>query len=64
MGEILKNELAKIAQQPQRQDSTVDQLKDLHAFAVRLGLYDAADLIRTLVAQADRKNLDCLLAKK
>ena len=39
--ENLKAELAKIAQQPQRQDGALEQLKDLHAFANRLGLYDA-----------------------
>lgn len=45
----LKIELAKLTQQPQRQDSTNDQLRDLHAFANKLGLYDAADLIRNIV---------------
>lgn len=48
MNDSLKAELAKIQQQPQRQDGTLDQLRDLHAFAVRLGLYDAADLIKTI----------------
>lgn len=47
----LREQLAKIEQQPQRQDGTNDQLRDLHGFAVRLGLYDAADLIKTLVAR-------------
>lgn len=47
----LKNELAKIAQQPQRQDGATDQLRDLHAFANRLGLYDAADLIKKIVSK-------------
>lgn len=49
MPDNLKTELAKLTQQSQRQDSTNDQLRDLHAFAVRLGLYDAADLIKTIV---------------
>lgn len=51
MPENLKSELAKIVQQPQRQDGTADQLCDLHAFANRLGLYDAADLIKTLAIE-------------
>lgn len=29
--------------QPQRQDSTLEQLTDLHTVATRLGMYDAAD---------------------
>jgi hypothetical protein len=34
------------AQQPQRQDSLDDQLRDVIALATRAGCYDAADLIR------------------
>lgn len=49
MPDNLKAELAKLTQQPQRQDGNIDQLRDLHAFAVKLGLYDAADLIKTMV---------------
>jgi hypothetical protein len=30
-------------QQPQRQDSLADQLRDLHRIAARYGMYDAAD---------------------
>lgn len=45
----LRAELAKITQQPQRQDGAIDQLNDLRDFANKLGLYDAADLIRTIV---------------
>lgn len=37
MSPNLKTELEKLAHQPQRQDGTVDQLRDLCAFAVRLG---------------------------
>lgn len=33
---------------PQRQDSTQAQLVDLHRVAYRLGLYDAADAIRSM----------------
>jgi len=35
----------RIPQQAQRQDSLLDQLKDLHAVAARLGMYDAADTL-------------------
>ena len=51
MQENLNLELAKLRQQPQRQDGNIDQLRDLHAFANRLGLYDAADLIKTIVTK-------------
>lgn len=43
--EILKT----ISQKSQRQDSLADQLRELKAFANKLGMYDAADLIQTLV---------------
>ena len=52
MPENLQIELAKLSQQRQRQDGATEQLKDLHAFANKLGLYDAADLIRLLSAKA------------
>jgi hypothetical protein len=55
MNENLKTELAKLTQQPQRQDSTNDQLRDLRDFANKLGLYDAADLIKTIVAASELK---------
>jgi hypothetical protein len=32
-----------VGQQPQRQDSLEDQLRDLHRVAMQLGCYDAAD---------------------
>lgn len=51
MPENLKTELAKLSQQPQRQDGTNDQLRDLTAFANKLGLYDAADLIKTIITR-------------
>lgn len=51
MPDNLMKLLESIPQQPQRQDSTNDQLRDLRAFANRLGLYDAADLIRTLTSK-------------
>lgn len=47
LAELLKT----IPQQPQRQDGTNDQLADLVVFANRLGLYDAADAIRTVLAR-------------
>lgn len=51
MPENLKAELAKLSQQPQRQDGTADQLRDLYNFANKLGLYDAADLIRSMTTK-------------
>lgn len=42
LAELLKS----IPQQPQRQDSASEQLRDLYQFANRLGMYDAADLIK------------------
>lgn len=50
MPQNLDLELSKISQQPQRQDAAIEQLQDLLPFANRLGLYDAADLIRTIVS--------------
>ena len=41
-----RTELTKLKDCPQRQDSTVDQLRDLHKFACKLGFYDAADFIK------------------
>lgn len=43
--ELLKS----LPQQPQRQDSTNAQIADLIAFANRLGLYDAADYLNTVL---------------
>jgi hypothetical protein len=42
---VLKN----IPQQFQRQDSTIAQLRDLQAFANKLGMYDAADMLKTYI---------------
>lgn len=53
MREHLKAVLSTIPQQPQRQDGTNDQLRDLRAFAVRLGLYDADDFLRAVLDRAD-----------
>lgn len=49
MPDNLKALLETLPQQPQRQDATNSQLRDLAAFADRLGLYDAADVIRTWI---------------
>lgn len=46
MPDNLKKLLSAIQPQPQRQDSTNDQLRDLIDFANCLGLYDAADSIK------------------
>ena len=43
--------LSTVPQLPQRQDSVNSQLNDLRPVANRLGMYDAADMIRTLVNQ-------------
>ena len=42
-------DLHQIPQLPQRQDSTLDQLQDLHAVANRLGMYDAADIVKQFI---------------
>lgn len=46
-GQLLKQ----IPPQPQRQDSTNEQLVTMIMVANRLGCYDAADMIRKLVLQ-------------
>lgn len=43
--------LLDIPQLPQRQDSLNSQLEDLRPVANRLGMYDAADLLRTILEQ-------------
>jgi hypothetical protein len=43
-----KSELDKVKCCPQRQDSMVDQMKDLWQIANKFGFYDAADHIRTI----------------
>lgn len=49
MPDNLKALLANLPQQAQRQDATNNQLRDLAAFADRLGMYDAADSIRSQI---------------
>jgi len=44
--------LKQIPQQKQRQDALNDQLKDLYGVANRLGMYDAADYLRTILVKA------------
>lgn len=44
-----KEEVKKIKQCYQRQDYAIDQLKDLRHVANKLGFYDAADFIRSIV---------------
>lgn len=41
-------------QQPQRQDSTLDQMMTVLALAIRAGCYDAADQIRKLMQGSGR----------
>jgi hypothetical protein len=42
-------DLKQIPKLPQRQDATTDQLQDLRLVANRLGMYDAADYLRTVL---------------
>lgn len=41
---------------PQRQDSLIDQLRDLIPFANFHGMYDAADYLQNVVDAADDKS--------
>ncbi len=43
-----KEELNKVEQCPQRQDSLTSQLIDLYQIANKFGLYDAADFVKRL----------------
>lgn len=49
--EDLKSVLSKLPKLPQRQDGSKDQLRDLIPFANKLGMYDAADVLKTIVKQ-------------
>jgi hypothetical protein len=49
MDEALLRVIAEIPQQPQRQYGTDEQLRNLQRAANKLGLYDAADIIRTFL---------------
>ena len=51
----IKLVLDTIPRQTQRQDSTDDQLKDLRVVANRLGMCDAADIIRTLLEKGKKQ---------
>jgi hypothetical protein len=44
-----KEELKKVEQCPQRQDSVLEQLHDLRKIANRFGFYDAADTIGDII---------------
>lgn len=46
---IPSEQFKQIPQWPQRQDSTLDQLIDLHSVANRLGYYDAADFLKQFI---------------
>lgn len=43
-----------IPQQPQHQDSTEDQLRDLVIAGNRLGLYDAVDVVQRIIRDGYR----------
>lgn len=49
MPKHLQAVLSALPQQQQRQDSTNAQLRDLRVFSNRLGMYDAADVLRILL---------------
>ncbi|HCF9284111.1 TPA: hypothetical protein NI618_001724 [Pseudomonas aeruginosa] len=51
MPQNLRSVLESLPQLPQRQDSTAAQLADLRVIANRLGLYDAADAIKTMLGR-------------
>lgn len=53
---IWQEEIKKIEQCTQRQDSTMDQLKDLIQVANKLGFYDVADYLK-LIVRDDRLSL-------
>jgi len=50
MNEELKAVLDDTPMQRQRQDSTTAQLRDLSAFAATLGMYDAQDVLKLILA--------------
>lgn len=50
-----QDDLNKLPRWPQRQDSLTDQLRDLVLVADRLGLHDAADLVRNTHLQETRR---------
>lgn len=52
----LQDILKKIGQQPQRQDSTNAQLADIYLFANKLGLNDAADIIKQMLNSSGLEN--------
>lgn len=54
MNASLTGILSAIAAQPQRQDGTDAQLRDLRVFANKLGLYDAADFLCIAISRADQ----------
>lgn len=54
--EALLRVIAEIPQQPQRQYGTDEQLRVLQAAANKLGLYDAADVIRNWFEATERVN--------
>lgn len=39
----------------QRQDGTMDQLRDLERIAVKFGMYDAADTLRGMINRHDEQ---------
>lgn len=52
---IHSEKMRQIPKWNQRQDSTHDQLKDLISIANRLGFYDAADFLRTITEETEKR---------
>ena len=48
--------LSAMPKQPQRQDATNDQLRDLKMVANKLGMYDAADVIQNILDRIKKEN--------
>jgi hypothetical protein len=52
--QVIRQVLNDLPALPQRQDSTIDQLRDLRAIANRLGMYDAADYLRIALQRQEQ----------
>ena len=55
MNDNLRDAIKAMPSLPQRQDGTMDQLRDLERVAVKLGMYDAADQLKGMVKRYDEQ---------
>lgn len=55
MNEQISKTLKALPAFNQRQDGTMDQLRDLERVAVKFGMYDAADLLRGMLKRHDEQ---------